>query len=73
LPLPENQLTEILISRDQHACRNPALHQDDLIHHRGRQLGYIRNLITIKAKAFDNLAVAALIGEKRHRETVSRG
>lgn len=73
LPLPEDEFTEILVSRNQHARRNPTLHQDDFIHDPRRHLGYVRNLMAIEAKAFDNLTVDAFIGEEGHRGIVSRG
>jgi len=73
LPPPENEFAEILVSRNQHARRSPALHQDDFIHDPRRHLGHICNLMAIQAKAFDNLTVDTLIGKQRHREIVSRG
>jgi hypothetical protein len=73
LPPPEDEVAEILVSRDQHARRSPTLHQDDVIHDSRRHLSYIGNLMAIEAKAFDNLTVDAFVGEERHREIVSRG
>jgi hypothetical protein len=73
MPLPEDEFAEILVSRDQHARRNPALHEDGFIYDPRRHFGHVGNPMAIEAKAFDNLTVNALIGEERHRGIVSSG
>jgi len=45
----------------------------DVYKRQGRHFGYVRDIMAIEAKEFDDLTVDALVGEESHRGIVSRG
>ena len=67
MPLPRDELAEILVSRDQHAFRGSTSLRNDFINDPRRHLGHLGNLVAIESKAFDNLTVDAFISQESHR------
>jgi hypothetical protein len=73
LPLSENQLAKILVSRDQYAGRIPAVAQHRLIGNSGRHFRDISHIMTVLAESFHDLPVDALVGKESHYGASSTG
>lgn len=71
--LPEHNLAEVLVRRQQHRATLVGPSQDLFVSKARRQLGHVDDVMSVQAWTVDHRAVDAFIGDQVHADRVETG